>query len=76
MHWSDTTLSGLLRHEEEIEALVTFAILNEIGIDNRAWCWVLNLSTSSISEHSLVDSFIYNNKSDRWRSTNLVVEWL
>jgi len=67
-------LSSLLRHKEEIKALVTFGVLDKISINDGSRLRVLNLSSSSIGEHSLVDSLVDNDEGDWWWSTNLVIE--
>ena len=76
MNWSHTSLSSLLRHKEKVKALVSFAVLDKVCINDRAWRWILSLAISSLNEHSLVDSLVDNDKSDWRRSTNLIVERL
>lgn len=75
MNRSYTALSCLLRHQEEVEALISIAVLYKSSINDRSRFWVLGISISSISEHSLVDSLVHNNQSDWRRSTNLIVDW-
>ena len=66
MSWSDTTLCGLLRNKEEVEALVISLVLYKTFIDDAAWWWIFNLtSIATCDEHSLINSFIYNNQSDK-----------
>lgn len=74
VNWSNTSLSSLLRHKEEIKALVTLGVLDKISINDGSRLWVLNLSSSSIGEHSLVDSLVDNDEGDWWWSTDLVIE--
>jgi len=75
--WSHTALSGLLRNKEVVVALVRVAVLDESGINDGTWRWVLNCSSvSALNEHPLVDALVHDNKGD-WRdSSNLVVQWL
>ena len=76
MNWSDASLGSLLWHQVEVELLVTLVILDQLRVDDASWLRVISLTISSCDEHSLVDSFVHDNKSDwRW-ATDLIVEWL
>ena len=75
MNRSNTTLSCHLRNQEEVEALVAFAVLDESSINDGSRFWILSISISSISEHSLVDPLVHNYQGNwRW-STYLIVDW-
>jgi hypothetical protein len=75
MNWSDTSLSGLLWHQVEVELLIAIVVLDKLRVDDASWLRVVGLTISASNEHSLVDSLVHDNKSDwRW-ATDLVVEW-
>ena len=76
MNWSNTSLSGLLWHQVEVELLITIVVLDQLRVDDASRLRVVSLTISTSDEHSLVDSLVHDNKSDwRW-TTDLVVEWL
>lgn len=63
-----------MRNKEEVEALVVLTVLNEVGVDDTTWWWVLNgLAISALDEHSLVDSLVDNHESDGRDASQLVV---
>lgn len=68
MDWGHTSLSGLLGYQEEVEALVALAVLDEVGVDDGSWLRVEGLSELVLAEHSLVDSLVDDDKGDRWRA--------
>lgn len=75
--WRHTSLSCLLRNQEEIEALVVLLVLNEVGIDDAARLWVLHASAVwSLDKHPLVDSLVDYDQSDWWDSCDGVVDRL
>ena len=75
MNRSHTTLSCLLRNQEEVEALIAFAVFYESSINDGSRLRIHSVSTSSICKHPLVDSLVHNYQSDwRW-TTQLVVDW-
>lgn len=63
MSRGDTSLRGLLGHQEEVEDLVVLTILNQRGIDDGTWWRVGNIMTS-LSEHPLIDSLVNHNESN------------
>jgi len=63
--WSDTANGGLLRDHEEVIAVVV-EVLNQLLVDDGTWWWVDNLSTSILTEHSLVDPLVHDDQSDLW----------
>jgi len=74
MNWGDTSLSGLLWNQIEVELISSIVVLDELGVNNTSWLRILSFSISTCNKHSLVDSFVHNDQSDwRW-STDLVVE--
>lgn len=64
MNWSDTSLSGLLRDQEEIEALILAFILNKVGVNDGSRRWIVIL-LAILDEHSLVDSLVDYDQSNR-----------
>lgn len=74
MSGRDTSLSGELRDQEEIKALVVVRVFNQLRVDNGARLWVLGFMTAIFHEHSLVDSLVDHDESNLWRTQ--VVELL
>lgn len=68
-------MGGLLRNKEEVEALVVILVFNKLAINDTTWLRIRRLAISVLDEHSLVDSFVDNDKSDG-RLRELVVKWL
>lgn len=77
MSWGDTSLSSLLRNQEEIEALIVLLVLHKIGINDAAWWRVVDgLAISALNEHPLVDSLVDDDESDWRNTTDCVVDRL
>ena len=74
MNWSNTSLSSLLRYQEEVKALIALAILDKVCINDWPWLRVLNSAALTLNEHSLVDSFVDDHKWNWWWSWYLVIE--
>ena len=68
MSWGYTSLSGLLRNKEEVEALVVVLILHELAVDDATGLRIRSLTISILDEHSLVDPFVDYDKSEGWHS--------
>jgi hypothetical protein len=68
---SDAADGGLLRDHEEVIAVVV-EVLNQLLVDDGTRWWVDNLSTSILTEHSLVDPLVHDDQSDL-RRIHLVV---
>jgi len=66
-------LRGLLWNQEEIVAVVAFAVLHEAAVEHGTWHGILNARVSRLDEHSLVDSLIDHDQRDLWRA-QLVVD--
>lgn len=75
MSWSYASLGGLLRNKEEVEALVVILVFNKLAVNDTTRLRIRRLAISVLDEHSLVDSFVDNDKSDG-RLRELVVKWL
>lgn len=75
MSWSYASLGGLLGNKEEVEALVVILVFNKLAVNDTTWLRIRRLAISVLDEHSLVDSFVDNDKSDG-RLRELVVKWL
>jgi hypothetical protein len=75
MSWSYASLGGLLGNKEEVEALVVILVFNKLAINDTTRLRIRRLAISVLDEHSLVDSFVDNYKSDG-RLRELVVKWL
>lgn len=75
VNWSDTSLSGLLRDQEEIEALILAFILNKVGVNDGSRRWIVIL-LAILDEHSLVDSLVDYDQSNRRNTWCRVVDWL
>lgn len=73
MNWSDASLSGQLRDQEEVEALVAIIVLDKVGIDDRSWLRI-DCSPIFLAEHPLVDPLVDDDKGDWRRSRRLVVK--
>ena len=76
MRWGNTSLSGLLGHQEEIKALVVQLVLDKVGVNDATWLRVLNTTTARLEEHPLVDPLVDHHQRDLDRSCSLVVEGL
>lgn len=72
--WCDTALCCLLWYQKEVEALVVILILYQLAVDDTSRLRVRGLTIRSLDEHSLVDPFVHNHKSEIWHG-ELVVEW-
>lgn len=68
-------MGGLLGNKEEVEALVVILVFNKLAINDTTRLRIRRLAISVLDEHSLVDSFVDNYKSDG-RLRELVVKWL
>lgn len=75
--WGNTSLGGLLRDEEEVEADVVLLILDQALIDDTSWWWIADIAAAfgSLDEHTLVDPLVYDDQSNWWDTGDLVVEW-
>lgn len=58
----DAADCGLLRNQEEVEALV-FSVLNEFGVNDGTWWWIHH-SIILLAKHSLVDPLVNNDECD------------
>lgn len=76
MGWGDTSLSGLLGHQEEIKAFVFQLVLDKVGVNDATWLWVLHAPIATLKEHSLVDPLVNHNESDFDWLCQLVVKRL
>ena len=74
MNWGDTSLSGLLWNQIEVELLSSVVVLYELGVNDTTWLRVVSLSVPTSNEYSLVDSLVDNDQSDWWWATDLIVE--
>lgn len=74
MNWGDTSLSGLLWNQIEVELLSSVVVLYELGVNDTTWLRVVSLSVPTSNEHSLVDSLVDNDQSDWWWAADLIVE--
>ena len=75
MSWGNTSLGGLLRDEEEVEADVVLLILDQALIDDTSWWWVADIATAfgSLDEHALVDPLVNYDESNWWDTSDLIV---
>lgn len=62
MHWHDTSLSGLLRNQEEVKLGTSIFVLDETRIKNGARLRIFKLLF--LDEHPLVDSLVHDDKSE------------
>lgn len=74
----NTSLGGLLRDKEEVEAHVFLVVLDQSLIDDTSWWRIADIITSfgSLDEHTLVDPLVNYDESNRRDAGDLVVEWL
>lgn len=77
VNWSDATLRGLLRNQEEVKSLGTLVVLDEVLVDDTTRWWVFGGPTVSAShEHPLVDPLVDHGQGHGRRAADLVVQGL
>lgn len=70
---SHATLSGLLRHQEEVEADIVVLVFNEAVVDDAPGRWVVD-SRAVPHEHPLVDALVDDHQRDWGRPRGIGVE--
>jgi hypothetical protein len=74
---SDTSLSRLLWHQEEIKTIVARFVFYKTRVNNTTRHRVINLvSAATLNEHSLMNSLVHNYKCNLSRGSRLVVQRL